>query len=235
LHLAYQLNDFDALEDLRKMSADPNVRIRYGYTVLFLAARDGNLEMIEYFLRDWNGDYNIGDSLDKTPLGLAFELVNQDMAELFIRYGAELSPNILEQALRESSSYGVLLMFDLGYDPNTRDEHGMTALHLIYAYYLEMGLEHGNRIANRLQGLISDPNAQDNSGQTVLHLNAAHNGPAVRELLDLFHVDPEILDRDGKTVMMHCVHEFDETMVGHNENNPHSTLQVLLRESKRTG
>jgi ankyrin repeat protein len=96
LHLAYQLNDFDALEDLRKMSADPNVRIRYGYTVLFLAARDGNLEMIEYFLRDWNADYNIGDSLDKTPLGLAFELVNQDMAELFIRYGAELSPNILE-------------------------------------------------------------------------------------------------------------------------------------------
>jgi hypothetical protein len=56
-----------------------------------------------------------------------------------------------------------------------------------------------------LEHFITDPNNQDNWGNTILHvmLDRHLDGPAVKELLEVFPVDLEITDMYGKTAIYH--------------------------------
>jgi ankyrin repeat protein len=158
LHLAYKLGDWDAMEALRKLGANPNVQDSYKGTVLHMAVEDKNRDTVEYFLRDWKADFDVEDSNFNRPFDLAILYADREMVEIFMQYGAEFTPSTLGQAASNSvdysGHYGVMLMLDLGYDPNTRDSDGWTTLHHACREYYSLGLLEDSIMVERLQVLM---------------------------------------------------------------------------------
>jgi ankyrin repeat protein len=208
IHLAYKLRDWEALEALRLMGADPNVKNSKGETVLHMATDDRKLEIVEYLLCDWRADHGSKnfEARKFSPFDLALERGDKEAVELYMRYGAQLTLYSFQKMIHWSKRDGIMLMLDLGYDPNTRNTFGRTALHDVYAKFYYLNLQDGDKLVSRLHNLIADPNARDNKGVTVLHrmIERKLDSRAVKSLLNTFRVDPDIRNNAGQTAM-HCL------------------------------
>lgn len=85
-------NDFDALKVFIENGEDVNTRNEEGYTALYFASINGNIEMIDYLLSK-GADVNTRDEEDGfTPLNFACFNGNFNIIELFLenRYGTNV-------------------------------------------------------------------------------------------------------------------------------------------------
>ncbi len=87
LHAAAASGQADAVSDLLRRGADPNVRQQGGYTALHQAAHTGNFEMTKVLL-DHGADANQRNDDGKTALDLALKADHDAVAEYLRGHGA---------------------------------------------------------------------------------------------------------------------------------------------------
>lgn len=135
IHDAVKEGDKEQVLVLAKTDLDINERNAYETTALQLAARDGNLEIMEILI-DNGADVNLGESwLKIAPLHVAARNGNIAMLKLLIENGADMNienhtgAKPIHYAARAGHSDVVDLLLAKGVDVNSRDAEDYTPLH----------------------------------------------------------------------------------------------------------
>jgi ankyrin repeat protein len=153
-------------------------------------------DMIALLLQH-HADPNLRDRYGESPLHFAVKGAGYNLDEQ-----RKLGFKAAEQ-LGEAHRYRMMqLLLEAGADPNARDQHDHTPLHLL----------EGDRSVGRLLLLAryhADMNARDDHRQTALHYFAPGHSPAMVRALLRLHADPNVRDDQGRTPLM-CVNPWEE-------------------------
>ena len=160
LHVAAAMQRDDAALLLLELGADPTIVSGYRDTALHLAVSNGDYRLTEALVRARGVDINALQGIGMTSLALA--------------------------SLAPDSTKLMRLLLEAGSDPDARDEHGNTPLHVV----------NNSEACRLLLEAGADPMARDKDGGTPLHY--AHNADVCRLLLDA-GADPNALDDEGHT------------------------------------
>lgn len=174
LHLAVREHASpEILLTLLRAGSDVNLANDRGNTPLHLAVHPPTSTTPETLLTllDAGADVHARNQQNLTPLGLIAKdgligWVHDNVRVLVNEGGAKIEPDFVAFLAREGLAKTVDLLLDHGFDPNTRDEGGRTALH--------HAVEHPETV-RVLLNRGADPNARDNEGTTPIDL-ARTNG-----------------------------------------------------------
>lgn len=129
--LAAEKGYIDIVASLIQKGADPNkADLNTSETALIKAVRNKDLEMVQQVLLFYGADPNLGTNQGLTPLGLAIDLKDKNMANLLIGSGAIngiSEENLLLYAFKKND-VGVELMLSGKISPNITDKDGNTPL-----------------------------------------------------------------------------------------------------------
>ncbi|PYH73180.1 uncharacterized protein BO88DRAFT_449065 [Aspergillus vadensis CBS 113365] len=207
LHKAAEKDSLSILNLLLSLRPDVNSRDHEGKTALHSAAnsRAENAPMIVAALVRVGADVNLRDGRQRPPLHLALSIGAAQNAITLIDAGAEVNAIVptfgapihlvlnFFQEFRTSKDAGEVIfkLLAAGADPNARDNHDRTPLHMVHKGELQ--------IVTRLLEAGGDPNAKDWEGNTPLH-NAANNRD--KKLAECFYnagANPTAVNRFGMT------------------------------------
>ncbi|GKZ86819.1 hypothetical protein AnigIFM56816_002749, partial [Aspergillus niger] len=207
LHKAAEKDSLSILNLLLSLRPDVNSRDHEGKTALHSAAnsRAENAPMIVAALVRVGADVNLRDGRQRPPLHLALSIGAAQNAITLIDAGAEVNAIVptfgapihlvlnFFQEFRTSKDAGEVIskLLAAGADPNARDNHDRTPLHMVHKGELQ--------IVTRLLEAGGDPNAKDWEGNTPLH-NAANNRD--KKLAECFYnagANPTAVNRRGMT------------------------------------
>lgn len=153
-----------------------------GYTPLYLAACEGNPEIVKLLIAK-GADVNAKGQDGDTPLMGASARGHQEVAELLLAKGADVNAKLyddrtalIDTALSDRPEF-VKLLLENGADVNAKDTDGVTALHLA------AGSDH-LQIAKLLLEKGADVDAKDKEGKTALDWATEENSTQVVELLE---------------------------------------------------
>lgn len=144
MYLIDKINNNETLNILLLLlehGANPNIKNKFGMTVLHLAIKNINdikikLDTVKYLL-DFNCDVNIGASNTITPLMYSIMTVDNDLIKLLLDYGA--NPNVFNNKNYSSLTMAILLnevhksleitklLLENGADPNAKNSFGDTS------------------------------------------------------------------------------------------------------------
>ena len=160
-----------------------NIKNRLGVSSLHVACKKGNLSLVRTLIRDYHEDLNDKDIFGNTPFILALENERDKVMLVLL---------VLENE-RDEIALG---LFDYGYDPKAKDEHGRSLLHI--------ACEKGRLCVARALILNKhlELHDQDSDGNTPLVL-ATENGreEVVLALINEFGCDPNNKDSKGRSLL----------------------------------
>lgn len=163
-------NQPEIVKRLVRAGADVNLADDQGDTPLHLAVREHASQEALLTLLDAGADVHARNHRNFTPLEQIAEMggwdVRHDNVRVLVEEGAKIEPDFVAFLAREGHAQTVQLLLDHGYDPNTQDGNGRTALH--------HAVEHPETVRTLLNR-GADPTARDNGGITPIDL-ARTNG-----------------------------------------------------------
>ncbi|GHM57939.1 MAG: hypothetical protein sL5_00360 [Candidatus Mesenet longicola] len=208
LHLAVSNGDSEAIDYLiEEKIFDINSENSYGYSLLHIASKEGNVEVIERLLHK-GAAIDESEGCGRTPLQIAGINGNLGAVESLLKVGA---------------------------DVNAKDIRGATVIHLVIGLYIQLlqdkdgnDIERSN-ILNIIEYLLKcdrlDINAQVNQKEfcdytvnkkTVLHHLILNNVPAeqqnkkiclIQKVLCNQKIDPFVKDAENKTPIDCCTEQ----------------------------
>lgn len=182
LHLVMPVSSRRPLfTSLLQAGADPNIKDIYGETPLHITARIAMEPDLITSLVEAGGDLNERNKKGITPLSLAIERNQIQQAEFFVKLGADIHAEDIEEttALTKALKSGLKMTKAVIKKDNiqTRDSAGRTPLHIAV---IEKAPP---EIINYMISLGADVNARDKNGNTPLHTAAAYNFRQTGEIL----------------------------------------------------
>lgn len=169
--------DFNKLDEIKRIiEEDPakiNRRDENGNSLLHMAVRAGNIEIVKYLVSR-NADVNIENSRNETPLQLAVNESSLEIVKYLISHGADVgvkdnfNKTPLHNAVIEGEIELVKFIVSQGPDLNAKDNSRESPLFIAIRH---------NRldIANYLISQGAELNSKDNTGRSPLH-EAVVNG-----------------------------------------------------------
>ena len=181
LYRAIQVGDLDQIKRHLHWGTDINQAGPDGDYPLHMAARRGQVVVVEELLRH-GAVRDVRDAHGLTPLELALLAGKTQVARSFLQAGARLDPQALLQVLVDqgvSDRDTLGLVVAQGADVNAADAQGTRPLH--------RAIRSGQvRVVKRLIALGADVNLTDGQGQSPLALAKAGNQADIGALLTTF-------------------------------------------------
>lgn len=172
---------------LLRARANPNVKDISGETPLHITARLGMSEDIIRSLIYSGADINERNKRGSTPLALAIERNQVSQAHLFVKLGADIHAEDIDQktALTSAikSGYDMVQAVILSENVQSRDSQGKTPLHIAIENKAT------SDITMYLLGLKTDVNARDKNGNSPIHIAAKNNDRVNGEILLSYGAD----------------------------------------------
>ena len=171
---------------------------------IFKAAKSGRMSVIKTVLTSFLIEVNFIVGREQTPLILAADNGNMNMACLLLEKGAE--PNManengvtpLHMAACRGHNHVVELLLDRGANQNTVDANGSTPL----LYAAAKGYKD---VVLLLLKQGADPIMADPKGYTPLHAAAAKGHKSVAQILLSNGAEPDIVNEAGDTPLFQAV------------------------------
>ena len=89
IHEAAEAGDLFAIENFMRDGQDPNMLDQYGMTALHYAAANGHIEVVEWLIVNGGAFMNAKNSQGATPLAVAMEYGQEEVAALLQEAGAK--------------------------------------------------------------------------------------------------------------------------------------------------
>lgn len=204
IHYAIRFNNFDALQNLLKYNANPNVSDKNNYNSLHLAVYARNIDMCATIINH-NIDINFRCSTGETALHIACNLQLYDIVKLLINKNInvniqdyEYEYSALHYSINLNNNDIINILIKNNANLNLQDKNGNTILHFCVI----------NQNINILQLITKTANINFNLlnilGYIPLHIVLVENSPDVKQYVDLLleNSDINIQDNDGYT----CLH-----------------------------
>ena len=171
LHIAAWNNAFMMFNLLLIKKADANKADAIGRTALHIAVANDSIKCAEILIKNNRGNINTLDKQGMSPLFLAVSLDLADMAELLLRYGANVNTvrlinqreSALHRAVINNSIRMTELLLNYEADPNITTVQQATPLH--WATFAKPNQE----IIELLLTKGASPNSIDINGHSILH------------------------------------------------------------------
>ena len=186
----------DVLDLLLSAGGNPNLVGNHGRSILYHAAREGDVESVRRLL-EANAAIDTPDSEGTTPLLIAAREGHLAVVQALVEAGANIeAAGFLGRGLlfysASSESPGLMeFVLSLGLETDARDDEGATPLILAAA-------TGPPALIHLLVSAGADINATDDYGQTPLHFAARYaDGDIVRSVLS-FGADPNVVDELGR-------------------------------------
>ncbi|MBI3440549.1 MAG: ankyrin repeat domain-containing protein [Proteobacteria bacterium] len=202
LHLAVSAYNYDLVQKMLLVGADPNMADSKGFTPLRLAAQQWNADPNMTLLliqngADVNGKLPITEG---TPLLQALETNNTGIVRILLEHDADpnamdcfgISPLIMA-ITRSGSAENVNLLLQAGADPNFITPQKQTALQVACSYGISDGV-------SLLLAKKADPNIADASGRTPLHMVLGRGYATLELARTLLEAGADPLQKDAKGV-----------------------------------
>ena len=203
---AVRTEDPDFAKMLIDAGADVNVKINWGWTPLFLAASNSQIEIAQLLITA-GADVNSRDPDGTTLLMIAASNGHAEIARLFIAAGADVNARDNREwtALIFAAIYGhtetAQLLIAAGADVNAISRYGYTALMLA----ARVGHTETVKLLIDERADVNARNARDNGGRTAL-MEAAENGHTeIAQLLITASADVNASNIRGETSLMMAV------------------------------
>ena len=205
LRKAVESNDFKTIAEIFKTNPDlvnsPKIIDFSGGSLLNWAVFQGNSELIDLLLQQPNIDPNIqmDNGTGMTPLHIAFDDENYDIAEELLRKCPNINPTIQDSngntPLHEAASEGFteivkLMLQRPNIDFNIKNLNGNTPLSVATSRNYE-------KIVRLLLDRGANPNIQDENGNTPLHLAVNEGFTEIVKLLLDHDAMPNIKNKYG--------------------------------------
>lgn len=200
LHLVMPVNSRRPLfATLLQAGADPNIKDIYGETPLHITARITMEPDLISSLVNAGADLNERNKKGATPLSLAIERNQIQQANFFVRLGADIHAEDIDEttALTKALANGLEMTKAVIMEGNiqTRDSAGRTPLHI--AVIEQAPAE----TIDYLISLGSDVNARDKNGNTPLHTAVTYNFRQTGEMLLAAGADVFYANVSGDSVL----------------------------------
>ncbi|XP_046581218.1 serine/threonine-protein phosphatase 6 regulatory ankyrin repeat subunit C-like [Haliotis rubra] len=232
LHYASEHSNKKSVKLLLDHEADPGVQDLQGMTCLHCAAKNRYSYDILEILLEKNVDPNLLDKKGRTALHYASEHSNKESVKLLLDHKAD--PGVqdihgmttLHFAAKNRYSYGILeILLEKSVDPNVLDKKGRTALH----YASENSKKESVKL---LLNHEADPDVQDFHGMTSLHCaaKAKDNSCGILEILLEKSVDPNILDKKGRTALLYALEQSPVKNIKPVQHGAYTEVQNLFAD-----
>lgn len=186
---------------LAKRWADQGVNIftavdKNGDSILHIAARTGNIVAARYWL-DNGADVNILNNEQQSPIYVAIDNENSEVAELYLRKGAQFTNDVetanpVVIAAYRGQTKILKKMLKAGADPNATDKKNLGKTPLGVAFFPS-----AVKLLLATDGIIVDK--PDTKGNTPLHEAAIRGYLGIAKSLIAAGADIYAVNKDGKT------------------------------------
>ena len=186
---------------LAKRWADQGINIftavdKNGDSILHIAARTGNVVAARYWL-DNGADINLLNSKKQSPIYVAIDNENSEVADLYLRKGAQFTNDVetanpVVIAARRGQTKILKKMLRAGADPNATDKANLEKTPLGVGYRSSI-----TKLLLATKGIIVDK--PDVNGNTPLHDAAIHGYIDRVERLIAAGANLNAVNKDGKT------------------------------------
>ena len=191
---ACQLKNEEAVSQLLKANANPNLQADNGTTSLYFASEIGHAKIITLLLKA-NADPNLQRKTGETPLFAASKNGHTDTVTLLLK--ANANPNLqtkigatplLIASARDDTDI-ITLLLGANANPNLQADNGFTPLHVT---------SHTDVISLLLEA-NANPNLQANDGSTPLYFASAKGKTDAITLLLKANANPNVRVNNGVT------------------------------------
>ncbi|XP_062704929.1 uncharacterized protein LOC134287295 [Aedes albopictus] len=185
-----------------KYSADYKMSNKDDQTLIHLAAKGGNIEVLEMIIDDHSTDVNMQDKNGNTPLHLAVHYDKREMVKMLIdKYNADYKTTnkqgktcIHHAVAKNNIEIVKMLLNDYATDVNAQDNDGNTPLHLA-AYFSKREM-----VKMLIDKYNADYKIVNKDGQTLIHLAAKGGNIEVLEMIvDHYAIDVNTQDSNDNT------------------------------------
>ena len=159
---------------------------------IWWSSRHGNIEEVQWWLKNYKKSLSVKDSQGKTPLHWTNNL---EIVQLFIGAGAEIDAKDnegktpLHWALMQEKKEIIPMLISCGANVNAKDNKGAIPLHWVKDL----------RVACMLVNAGANIDAKDNAGKTPLHWAAGQGRTEIVELFLKEKSNIDAKDNEGKT------------------------------------
>ncbi|KAL7624231.1 hypothetical protein AAE478_005790 [Parahypoxylon ruwenzoriense] len=202
IHWAAMEGHLDVAEALRD---DINLKDRFGWTPLHLAALYGHEKVVEFCIRQAGTEKDQQDYEQRTPLQLAIGHKKDQAARVLLEAGASVNVATkngitpLHIAARRSNNEIVQMLIDKKAEVNCTDNSNYIPLHFAIIW------QNSQEVIRTLIAAGADVNATTNGHNTPLHMAAERPRKEIIQILLDNRADVNCTDDYNKTPLHHAI------------------------------